>query len=311
MNLPEPTTAGALARQLNARLIGDASLEIRGLNEIHKVRPGDAMFVDNDKYFAPALRSAASVILIHQPTECPPDKALLVLDDPFRAYNDLVKKYRPVRVLDGPLGRGSVVHPSTTVEPGVVIGNYVRIGRNCRIQANVVIRDHVVIGDHVLIQSGTVIGNDAFYFKRHPDGTFEEWRSGGRVVIEDRVNIGAGCTIAKGVSGDTVIGAGSKLDCQVHLGHGAVVGKNCLLAGQVGIGGKTVLGDRVVLYGQVGIAQNLTIGDEAVVLAKSGISKSLSGGKTYFGYPAGEVKTKYRELAGLRHLPKLIADFYR
>ena len=309
MNLPEAISAADLAQKIDARLIGDGNIRITGLNEIHKVRPGDLMFCDNEKYFRPALQSAASVVLLHKEAACPAGKALLIVDDPFSVYNGLVKAHRPIQPLSAPTGRGSVVHPSTVIEPGVVIGNHVRIGRHCYLQANVVVRDHTVIGDHVTIQSGSIISNDAFYFKKHPD-RYEEWRSGGRVVIEDRVNIGAGCTIAKGVSGDTIIGAGSKLDCQVHIGHGAVLGKNCLLAGQVGIGGKTVLGDNVVLYGQVGVAQNLTIGDNVVVLAKSGISKSLAGDKVYFGYPAGEIKTRYRELAALRHLPKLISDYY-
>jgi UDP-3-O-[3-hydroxymyristoyl] glucosamine N-acyltransferase len=96
---------------------------------------------------------------------------------------------------------------------------------------------------------------------------------------------------------------GSKLDCQVHIGHGVVIGKHCLIAAQTGIGGKSVLGDRVVLYGQVGVAQAVHIGDAAVVLAQSGVSKRLEGGKTYFGSPAEEVKVKYRELAALRLLP--------
>ena len=102
------------------------------------------------------------------------------------------------------------------------------------------VAEHTIIGDNVTIDCGTVIGTDAFYFQRHTYG-YEKWRSGGRVIIEDNVSIGANCTINKGVSGDTVIGAGSKLDCQVHIGHGAVIGKNCLLAGQVGIGGKTII----------------------------------------------------------------------
>jgi len=124
------------------------------------------------------------------------------------------------------------------------------------------------------------------------------------VIIEDNVDIGAGCTINKGVSGDTTIGAGTKIDCQVHIGHDARIGKNCLIAAQAGISGNTVLGDEVVVYGQVGIAQNLKIGAKAVILAKSGVSKDLEGGKTYFGYPAQEAREAYKELATLRQLRK-------
>ena len=168
-------------------------------------------------------------------------------------------------------------------------------------QANVFIGDHTILGKNVNIQAGAIIGTDAFYFKKSPEG-FKKWRSGGRVIIGDEVEIGAGCTINKGVSGDTVIGAGSKLDCQVHVGHGAVLGKNCLIAGQVGIGGKCILEDGVVLNGQVGIAHGIRIGKGAMVAAKSGVSKDLEGGKTYFGIPAAEIFTKQRELAALRQL---------
>ena len=124
------------------------------------------------------------------------------------------------------------------------------------------------------------------------------------MIIEDRVDIGAACTISKGVSGDTIIGEGSKLDCQVHIGHGVIVGKNCLFAAQVGIGGKTVIEDNVTLYGQVGVAQSIRIGAKAIVLAKSGVSKTLEGGKTYFGAPAIEARQYYREMAAVRMLAK-------
>ena len=152
-------------------------------------------------------------------------------------------------------------------------------------------------------QAGTVIGTDAFYFKRHPD-RYDKWHTCGRVIIEDHVDIGAGCTINRGVSGDTVIGAGSKLDCLIHIGHGAVLGKRCLLAGQVGVGGKAILEDGVVLYGQVGVAHGVRIGAGAVVSAKSGVSKDLEGGKTYFGAPAEEIRVKQREMATLRMLSR-------
>jgi len=162
-----------------------------------------------------------------------------------------------------------------------------------------------VIGKKVVIQAGAIIGTDAFYFKKSEEG-YTPWRSGGRVIIEDDVQIGAGCTINKGVSGDTVIGEGSKLDCQVHIAHGVVLGKNCLLAAQVGIAGKTIVGDNCTFYGQSGIAQSLVIGDGVTLLAKTGVSKDLEGGKTYFGIPAAEAREKYKELAALRQLPDII-----
>ena len=127
------------------------------------------------------------------------------------------------------------------------------------------------------------------------------------MIIENDVEVGACCTINKGVSGDTIIGEGTKMDCQIHIAHGVVVGKRCLFAAQVGIGGKTIIGDEVVLYGQVGIIHNLVIGDNVIVLAGAGVNKNLESGKAYFGSPASEARAKYKELAALKMLP----DFMR
>ena len=309
MKFSNPIPVQEIAEKIGAKLIGDRSLMATGINEIHKVEKGDITFVDVKKYFDKSLNSAASIIILNEKVKCPKSKALLVTDDPFHAYNDLVLEHRPLIPLSASISDSAEVDPSTVLEPNVIVGHHVKIGKNCHIQANVTIAEHTIIGDNVTIQAGAIIGTDAFYFKKHAH-SYEKWRSGGRVVIEDNVEIGAGCTVNKGVSGDTVIGMGTKLDCQVHIGHGVVVGKNCLFAAQVGIGGKTIIGDDVTLYGQVGIAQRLKIGDKVVVLAKSGVSKDLEGGKVYFGSPAVEARTKYRELAALRHLPTFFSSYY-
>lgn len=310
MKLPEPISVRELAQIIGAELIGDDTLMATGINEIHQVEKGDVSFVDVEKYYKKALHSAASIIIINKKVKCPSSKALLVCEDPFEAYNNLVLSYRPIESQTQAIDDTADIHPSSKIEPNVVIGKHVKIGRNCRIQANVTIGEYTEIGDDVFIQSGCSIGADAFYFKKTTYG-YQKWRSCGRVLIEDKVDIGVGCTICRGVSGDTVIGAGTKLDAQIHIGHDVRIGQHCLIAAQVGIAGNTVLGDWVTLYGQVGIAQNLKIGDKAVVLAKSGVSKDLDAGKTYFGAPAGEVRTMYREMAALRHLPEFLANYYR
>lgn len=310
MKFPEPLSVKELAKEYGADLFGNESLMATGINEIHKVEEGDIVFVDAPKYYAKCLNSAATVIIIDKKVDFPKGKAIMVCENPFDVYNRIVKSYRPFNPLQSPISGAAQIDPTAIIEPNVVIGDNVKIGKHTYIQSNVVIRDHTIIGDHVVIQSGTIIGTDAFYFKKHPD-RYEKFCSGGRVIIEDHVDIGAGCTINKGVSGDTIIGEGSILDCQVHIGHGVVLGKRCLLAAQVGIGGKTVVGDDVVMYGQVGIAQNVKIGDKAMISAKSGVSKDLEGGKSYIGYPANESMTKYREWAALRHLPDFLKNYYQ
>jgi UDP-3-O-[3-hydroxymyristoyl] glucosamine N-acyltransferase len=305
MQLSTPIRVKDLAAEFNLRLVGDENQLIQGINEIHKVTPGDLTFVDAEKYYSKSVNSAATIILINKDFECPQGKTLLIGDDPFGVYNILVNRHRPEIPLNASIAPTAYVHPTAIIEPGVVISHYAVIGAGSLIQANAYIGEYSVIGQNVRVQPGAIIGSDAFYYKKTREG-FIKWRSGGRTILHDDVEIGAGCTINKGVSGDTIVGQGTKIDCQVHLGHGVVVGKHCLFAAQVGIGGKTIIGDHVTLYGQVGVAQNLHIASNVTVLAASGVSKDLEEGKTYFGAPAEEVAIKYRELAAMRSLPDMI-----
>ncbi len=306
MKFSKPLILSEIAQLINAtHIVGSTTIIATGINEIHKVEAGDITFVDVEKYYQKALHSSASIIIINQAVDAPEGKTLLVCDQPFEAYNLLVKKHRPFRALNSMISPSAHIHPSAIIEPNVIIGANVHIGKRSYIQANVTIREYTNIGDQVIIQSGSVIGADAFYFHKK-EKNYEKWRSGGRVIIEDHVDIGPSCTICKGVSGDTIIGAGTKLDAQVHIGHGVEIGQNCLLAAQVGIGGKTIIGNEVTLYGQVGIAPRLKIADKVIVLAKSGVSKNLRAATTYFGYPAREVSLQYKALAALRMLPDLL-----
>jgi UDP-3-O-[3-hydroxymyristoyl] glucosamine N-acyltransferase len=263
--------------------------------------------VDLDKYYNKCLHSAASIILIDKEVDCPEGKALLVTKDPFSAYVSLVTHFRPFEPASGMISETAVLGKGTVIQPNVFIGNHVRIGDNCIIHPNVTIYDHSCIGNNVIIHAGTVVGADAFYFKTRAEREvkYDKLESCGRVVIEDDVEIGAGSTIDRGASGDTIIGKGTKMDNQVHIGHGVVIGRNCLFAAQVGIGGKTIVEDGVIMWGQVGVSKDLVIGAGAVILAKSGIPGSLKGGKTYFGYPAEEASIKRREIVWIKRIPEI------
>ncbi len=304
MKLPKPISVSIIAEKIGAEIIGDPDRMVLGLNEIHKVEKGDLTFVDKEKYYDASLNSLATFVIMNRRYQCPEGKTLLICDDPFEAYNQLVLEQRPFKPLTTNISETAEIHPTVILEPNVVIGHHVKIGAHSIIQANTTIVGNTIIGKHVNIHPNSVIASDAFYYKRY-DSHHEKWHSGGRVIIEDRVEIGACCTINIGVSGDTFIGEGTKFDSQIHIGHGAVVGKNCLFAAQVGIGGKAIIEDGVCLYGQVGVAQNITIGKKAIVLAQSGVSKSIEGGKTYFGSPAQEIRDTYKQLALLRQLPDL------
>lgn len=307
MRFPSPVSIKWLAEFLNADLIGNSEGMATGINEIHKVEEGDLVFVDHPKYYDKCIQSAASFIIINQVTEVPAGKALLVVDQPFEAYQKIVRHFRPYVPQDSMISVSAVIGEGTVVYPNVFIGHEVRIGKNCVLHPGVVIRDYCVIGDDVVIQSGAVIGSDAFYYntKKDREVWYKRMESCGRVVIEDQVEIGAGCTIDRGVSHDTRIGRGTKMDNMVHIGHDTVVGQNCLFAAQVGIAGATTIGNGVVLWGQVGVSKTLEIGDNAVVLAQTGVPSSLAGGKTYFGYPAEEAGIKRREIVWIKRIPEI------
>lgn len=310
MKFPKPHTLSEIAKIIKAEYVGEANFPVLGMNEIHVVTPGDIVFVDHPKYYDKALQSAATIVLINKKVDCPEGKALLISDDPFRDFNLLTKHFKPFQQNHSGISETAEIGEGTMIQPQVVVGNHVKIGRHCLIHSNVVIYDHCVIGDHVTIHAGTVIGADAFYYKNRPEG-FDQLLSGGRVVIEDNVHLGALCTIDRGVSGDTRIGKDTKIDNQVHVGHDTVIGKKCLIASQTGIAGCAIIEDEVTLWGQVGVTSGITIGKKAVISAQSGVSKSLESGKNYFGTPAEEFRKKYKELATLRSLPELVGQLKR
>ena len=307
MKFPKPYSLNEIADLIGARFIGDANFPVLGMNEIHVVEPGDIVFVDHPKYYDKALNSAATIVLINKEVDCPEGKALLISDDPFRDFNKLTKHFNPFKPANSAIAESAQIGKYTIIQPNCFIGNNVVIGDNCVIHPGVIIYDDTVIGNNVTIHAGTVLGASAFYYKKRPEG-FDPLISGGNVVIEDNVDIGALCTIDRGVTASTTIKAGSKLDNQIQIGHDTIVGKKCLIASQTGIAGCVVIGDEVTIWGQVGSTSGITIGEKAVILAQSGISKSLEGGKTYFGYPAEESRAKLKELASIKQIPGILEE---
>ncbi|MFK8302888.1 UDP-3-O-(3-hydroxymyristoyl)glucosamine N-acyltransferase [Capnocytophaga stomatis] len=303
MKFPQPYTLKQIATIIKSSFVGDENFPVLGMNEIHVVEEGDIVFVDHPKYYDKALQSRATIVLINKEVECPEGKALLISDDPFRDFNKLTDFFKPFEKSTALVAPSAQIGENTVIQHGAFIGNNVKIGKNCTIHPNVSIYDDCIIGDNVTIHAGTVLGADAFYYKKRLEG-FDKLKSGGRVVIEDNVDLGALCTIDRGVTGDTTIKRGTKIDNQVHVGHDTIIGEKCLIASQTGIAGCVVIENEVTIWGQVGITSGITIGAKAVILAQSGISKSLEGGLTYFGYPAEEARKKYKEMSALRRLIK-------
>ncbi len=303
MKFKAPQTLKQIAKLLNVDFIGDSNFEILGINEIHVVKKGDIVFVDHPKYYDKALSSDATTILINKKVECPEGKSLLISDDPFSDFNKITTHFNPFIASKENISETAVIGEGTIIQPNVFIGNNVVIGKDCVIHPNVTIYDNAVIGNNVTIHSNTVLGADAFYYKNRPTG-FDKLISGGRVVLEDNVDLGASCTIDKGVTGDTTIKEGTKIDNQVHVGHDTVIGKKCLIASQTGIAGCVIIEDEVTIWGQVGTNSGITIGKGAVILGQTGVTKSVPGGKSYFGTPIEESREKLKQLAGLKRLLK-------
>ena len=307
MKFPQKHTLQQIATIISSEFIGAADFPVLGMNEIHVVTPGDIVFVDHAKYYDKALNSAATVVLINKKVECPEGKALLISDDPFRDFKKLTKYFRPFEKSSASVAASAEIGEGTILQPNVFVGNHVKIGKNCLIHSNVSLYDYTVIGDNVTIHAGTVLGGDAFYYKKRPEG-FDKLISGGRVVIKDNVDIGANCTIDKGVTGDTTIGKGTKLDNLIQVGHDTVIGENCLIASQTGIAGAVIIVDNVTNWGQVGFRSGIVVKKGGVMMGQAGITKSTKENTVYSGNPAMESRAKLKELALLRQLPKLISN---
>ena len=300
MKFPEIQTLKQIAEIIDAKYIGADDFPISGTNEIHRVKSGEIVFVNHPKYYEKALNSEATVILIDKEVDCPQGKALLVSDDPFRDFNKINAHFTPIQTFktygeNVKIGKNSQIHSS------VIIGNDVEIGEECIIMPNVVIGDRTKIGNRCIVQSGTVLGGDAFYYRKLPTG-YSKMLSVGNVVLEDEVEIGANCTIDRGVTDTTIIGEGTKMDNQIQIGHDTIIGKRCLIASQVGIAGCCNIGNDVTIWGQVGVSSDITVEDEVVILATSGVSKDLKKGKTYFGAPAEEAKEYYKKQVKITRL---------
>ena len=307
MQFPSPVSVTWIAKFINAKLIGDPNGNATGINEIHKVEKGDLVFVDHPKYYDKCINSAANFIIINKEAIVPEGKALLIVDNPFEAYCKIVNHFRPFEPATKSISNSATIGEGSFIFPNTFIGSHVSIGKNCIIHPNVTIMDYCVIGDNVIIQSGTVIGSDAFYYntKKDRDVWYKKMPSCGRVVIEDDVEIGAGCTIDRGVSHDTRLGRGTRLDNLIHIGHDTIFGDNCLVAANVVVAGCVTIKDGVTIWGGVIINKTLTIGENAVLLGRTGVGGDLEGNKTYWGAPAREAGIVQREMVWIKRIPEL------
>ncbi len=304
MKFSEPQSLKQISDFLNAKYIGDPSHIVSGMNEIHMVEKGDLTFVDHPKYYDMALNSDATTILINKDVECPDGKGLIISDDPFVDFNKLSDHFRPFVPANEMVSATAVIGEGTVIQPGAFIGEHVKIGKNCLIHSNASVYAHCILGDNVILHSGSVIGADGFYFQKRKGETLK-FKSVGRVILGNHVEVGANTTIDKGVTGDTFVGDYTKFDNHVQVGHDTQIGRYCLIGAFSAIAGVTRIEDNVILWASVLIDKDLVIGEGAVMLATAGTTKSLEGGKVYYGVPAIEVRKAWQQMALIKKLPEI------
>ncbi len=329
-------TIQELAILCDAKSQGDsASLTVHSAADIISAEAGQVTVLSDSKYKKYLKDCKASACFISSGfigDDVPKDMALLITEDPEISFLKAVSALHPVADMKkqissqaviandallgshiniGPfstIGRHCKIDDNSEIHASVHIGNNVSIGKNCKIYPNVVIYDNTVIGNHVIIHSGAIIAADGFGYKFRNNQHIKVPHVG-NVVIADHVEIGANTCIDRGALGSTTIGAGSKIDNLVQLGHNNKVGQSVIICGQSGISGSCTIEDGAVLAGSSGIADHVKIGRQAVVMARSGVSNDVKEFTQVWGSPAKDRKTSWKELAALSKLPELMRKF--
>jgi len=321
-------TAVQLAEKINARLEGDGSIEIKSVRPVEAAAGSDVTFISDDKHLAALARSDAAAVIADRLVDGFGGTQLIVKDVNaalIEALKLFAPRLKPAARGVHPsslIGENVEIAPTASVGPNVTVADNVRIADNCvlaagvrigenctigpdtRLDSNVVIHHNCRIGGSVIIQANTTIGSTGFGYAQVGGRPVLIPHNGG-VVIEDFVEIGANCCIDRAKFGNTIIGAGTKIDNLVQIAHNVIIGKCCLIISQVGIAGSSRLGDGVILAGQVGLVDNVTVGDGTLVGAQAGVMRDVPAGKKVLGSPAIDYTEKLRQIALVQRLGKM------
>ena len=324
-------TVGKIAETIDGRVVGNSEELIDRPSKIEEATKGSISFVAQEKYI-PFIRStSASAYIVSNKLDISayPSKTFVVVEDVYASIAILLEAYSTHSELSGisekaevdptaVIGKNVTIGPFVVIEKGVTIGDnsriesqsflgaYANIGSETTIHSGTRIYAKCEIGNNCIIHSNTVIGSDGFGFAKLEDGSYKKIPQVGIVRIEDRVEIGAGCTLDRATMGETLIREGAKLDNLIHVGHNVSIGKNTVIAAQVGIAGSTKIGNNCMIGGQAGIVGHLDIADGTLFQAKSGMTKSVKKtGTKWYGYPAIEYNNYLRSFAVFKNLPQL------
>ncbi|MCE9562195.1 MAG: UDP-3-O-(3-hydroxymyristoyl)glucosamine N-acyltransferase [Planctomycetes bacterium] len=327
-------TVRHLAEWVRGEVLGDGDLPISNARTLAEAQPGDITFVEHDKHLTAwhGSRASAAIVPLSVPVNGRP---IIRVADPLMAFARVVQQLRGRPQEQAPdISPASHVHPkaklapgvrvgpfavvgehteigaNTTIHAGVVVGRYCKLGEDVTLHPHTVLYDECVLGNRVVIHANSVIGADGFGY-RVQNGRHVKVPQLGWVELEDDVEVGACTTIDRGTFGPTRVGAGTKIDNLVMIGHNCTIGKHNILCSQVGIAGSTSTGDYVIMAGQVGVADHLTIGDGVTIMAKSGVSGNVASGARVLGMPARPHKEQVRILMTMDKLPEIRKDVTR
>ncbi|MHC4395407.1 MAG: UDP-3-O-(3-hydroxymyristoyl)glucosamine N-acyltransferase [Planctomycetota bacterium] len=320
-------TLGELAEHVGGKVCGDAGIIIKSASTLKQAGPGDISFLSNHKYVNLLQTTKAGAVVVGKETEA--SAALLIADDPYYAFRQIVvllyghREHKKAGISSkasiaktAVLGKDCHIDDFVTVSdnvkigdrcvfyPGVFVGSETEIGDDCILYSNVVVYDNCRLGNKVIIQANATIGEDGYGFATH-EGEHHKIPHIGTTIIEDDVEIGAGCGIERGTLDETIIGKGSKLGDLVAIGHGTKVGPYSLLVAQVGIAGSTTLGHHCVVGGQAGIVGHINIGNMVKIGAQSGVINDVPDGKVIFGAPAIDANKAKRAYSLIESLPQI------
>jgi UDP-3-O-[3-hydroxymyristoyl] glucosamine N-acyltransferase len=321
-------TVAQLAERIGAELVGDGRGQISAVGAVEAAGEGDVTFITNDKHIPRLKKSRVGAVIVGRHIEGLAEPQLIVKNvdaalietlnvfapklkaatkgiDPTAKVGQNVKIDKGVSVGAGVvIDDGAEIGENSIIASGCKIGENSKVGKNCRLDSNVAIYHNCTIGNNVIIQANSTIGSIGFGYS-FIDGSHKLIPHNGGVVIEDFVEIGANCCVDRAKFGNTVIGAGTKIDNLVQIAHNVVIGKCCLIAGQVGISGSCKIGDGVVLAGQAGLVDNIEIGEGAMIGAQAGVMNNVSAGQKLAWSPAIDYKEALRVVSNIMHLPKL------
>lgn len=325
-------TVRELAEFLHGKLENDApELKVTGVNGLVEAGANDISFAVPPHVEHCHLSKAGVMVLGLDDPALPDNRPVIRVENPRAAFAALLELFRHRAEVERVVSDKAYIAPSakigkdvavmpfayidegaeigdgTVIYPHVYVGRNVKVGAGCLFYPSTTIREGCVLGNKVVLQSGAVIGGDGFgYITDKKTGKHSFVLQAGNVVLEDEVEIGSNTCIDRATAGSTVVGAGTKIDNLVHLGHNDVLGKNCLVVAHVGISGSVTAGDNCVFAGQVGTVGHITIGNNCQFAGRTGITHNIPDNSVCAGFPAQPYKEWLKQEASLRKVGDLL-----